>query len=147
MPTVYFDLDGTLANLYGPEDWLARLLAGDETLYADAEPLGDVREIVRELRRAGYSVGVVSWLAKGSTRAFDARVRQAKRQWVMRHFPEVCEVHIVRYGTPKRSCVQDKNGILIDDEAANVERWGSTRAYHVRDFEDVRRVVKRLCKG
>lgn len=146
MPTVYFDLDGTLADLYGPEDWLERLLAGDETLYADAEPLGDVREVVRELRRAGYSVGVVSWLAKGGTRAFDARVRQAKRQWVMRHFPEVCEVHIVRYGTPKRSCVRDKDGILIDDEAANVKRWGRL-AYHVRDFEDVRKAVKKLCKG
>lgn len=145
MPTVYFDMDGTIANLYQPSDWLERLRAGDETLYADAEPLGDVTRLIKRLRRAGYTVGVVSWLAKGSTAAFDARVRQAKRAWIMRHFPEVCEVHLVKYGTPKRSCVRDKGGILIDDEQGNVDRWGE-RAYLVRDFAEVEKVVERLCK-
>lgn len=145
MPTVYFDLDGTIANLYAPNDWLERLRAGDETLYADAEPLGDVTKLIKRLGRAGYAVGVVSWLAKGSNAAFDARVRQAKRAWIMRHFPDICEVHLVKYGTPKRSCVQDKDGILIDDEQGNVDRWGE-RAYMVRDFAEVEKVVGRLCK-
>ena len=63
----------------------------------------------------------------------------------MRHFPEVCEVHLIKYGTPKHSCVRDKGGILIDDEAANVERWGE-RAYLVRDFTEVERVVDKLCR-
>lgn len=145
MPTVYFDMDGTIADLYGPEDWLNRLLEGDETLYRDAKPLGDTRRLLMRLKRAGYRVGVVSWLAKGSSAAFDARVRQAKRAWIMRHFPEVCEVHLVKYGTPKRSCVRDKNGILIDDEQGNVERWGE-RAYLVRDFAEVEKVVEQLCR-
>ena len=145
MPTVYFDMDGTITNLYEPADWLERLRAGDETLYADAEPLGDVTKLIKRLRRAGYSVGVVSWLAKGSSAAFDARVRQAKRAWIMRHFPEVCEVHLVKYGTPKRSCVRDKGGILIDDELNNVKRWGE-RAYHVRDFAEVEKIVEQLCR-
>lgn len=145
MPTVYFDMDGTLADLYQPIDWLERLTAGDETLYADAKPLGDVTKLIKRLRRAGYAVGVVSWLAKGSSAAFDARVRQAKRAWIMRHFPEVCEVHLVKYGTPKRSCVRDKDGILIDDEQKNVDKWGE-RAYLVRDFAEVEKVVEQLCR-
>ena len=148
MPTVYFDMDGTIADLYGPEDWLNRLLEGDETLYRDAKPLGDTRRLLMRLKRAGYRVGVVSWLARSSTRAFDARVRDAKRRWLYRHFPLLDEVHIIRYGTPKRSCVNDKQGILIDDEARNVDRWkaaGST-AYLVRGFEDVERVVERLVR-
>lgn len=145
MSTVYFDMDGTIANLYEPADWLERLRAGDETLYADAEPLGDVTKLIKRLIRAGYAVGVVSWLAKGSSAAFDARIRQAKRAWIMRYFPEVCEVHLVKYGTPKRSCVRDKGGILIDDESANVERWGEG-AYLVRNFAEVERVVEQLCR-
>ena len=28
--TVYFDMDGTIADLYKPTDWLERLLRGDE---------------------------------------------------------------------------------------------------------------------
>lgn len=148
MPTIYFDMDGTIADLYGPRDWLERLLEGDESLYSDAKPLGDTRQLLMRLKRAGYRVGVVSWLAKSSTRAFDARVRAAKVRWLYRNFPQLDEVHIVRYGTPKRSCVHDKQGILIDDEAGNVDRWrsaGST-AYLVRGFEEVERVVERLVR-
>ncbi len=50
-----------------------------------------------------------------------------------------------RTETPKRSCVRDKDGILIDDEQGNVDRWGE-RAYLVQDFAEVEKVVERLCK-
>ena len=37
--TINFDLDGTLADFYGVENWLEYLEAEDTTPYAVAEPL------------------------------------------------------------------------------------------------------------
>ena len=37
--TVYFDMDGTIADLYGAKDWLPRLRAYDAKIYAEARPL------------------------------------------------------------------------------------------------------------
>lgn len=138
--TLYFDLDGTIADLYKPEDWLERLLEGDETLYRNAAPTCDLRRVEAALRRAHKFVGVVSWLAKGSTRAFDARVRRAKQIWLMQHFPIANEIHIIRYGSHKRYAA-NLDGILIDDEPQNVIAWskGGRWAVLVEDGYDVER--------
>ena len=37
MRTIWFDMDGTIANLYGVENWLPKLRAHDASPYADAE--------------------------------------------------------------------------------------------------------------
>ena len=37
--TIYFDMDGTLANFYGVENWLDYLENEDTTPYAIARPL------------------------------------------------------------------------------------------------------------
>ena len=36
---IWFDMDGTIANLYGVENWLPMLRAYDPTPYANAVPL------------------------------------------------------------------------------------------------------------
>lgn len=128
--TVYFDMDGTIADLYKPSDWLERLLRGDETLYKDAAPMCDLRRVEGALRKAHKAVGVVSWLAKGSNRAFDARVRRAKQVWLMRHFPAAKEVHIIRHGSHKRYAAK-LPGILLDDEVRNVIEWSKGKRWAV----------------
>ena len=37
--TINFDMDGTIADLYGVENWLDYLIAEDTTPYTEAEPL------------------------------------------------------------------------------------------------------------
>ena len=39
MQAVYFDMDGTIANLYNVEGWESKLRAEDASPYADASPL------------------------------------------------------------------------------------------------------------
>ena len=36
---IWFDMDGTIADLYGVENWLEMLIAEDPTPYAVAKPL------------------------------------------------------------------------------------------------------------
>ena len=65
--TINFDLDGTIANLYGVDGWLEMLIAHDETPYAIAEPLVRLNILARmlnRLQREGYRLAVLSSLAK-----------------------------------------------------------------------------------
>ena len=43
--TIYFDMDGTIADLYGVENWLPKLRAEDASPYAEATPLTDMENL------------------------------------------------------------------------------------------------------
>lgn len=130
---IVFDMDGTVADLYGVENWLPKLRNEDPTPYAEAKPLWDMDElnaVLNELRNAGHYINVVSWLSKNSTEAYKVKVRKAKREWLAEHMPtDFC--HLVQYGTPKARVIakyaETTEAILIDDEARNREAWNLGR--------------------
>lgn len=43
--SIWFDLDGTLADLYGVDNWLGKLRSEDATPYEDATPLVNMRDL------------------------------------------------------------------------------------------------------
>ena len=130
MTTIYFDMDGTLADLYGVKNWLPMLLKSDPTPYRMAEPLLDMDELrarLESLKARGYKIGIVSWLSKDGTTEYGKAVRAAKRTWLDENLGiEFDELHFVKYGTPKSRVVKDKNGILFDDELPNRLAWKGT---------------------
>lgn len=123
MRKIYLDMDGTIADLYGVENWLEDLIAGNERPYRKAERLVEEEELA-ELVADGYELAIVSWLAKNSNKEYDRKVRNAKREWLKENYPNIkfTEIHIVKYGTPKSRVVNEK-GILIDDEIPNRREW------------------------
>lgn len=126
--TIYFDMDGTLCDLYGVENWLPKLRASDPSPYADAEPLLFLSSLARRLntlRRNGYRIGIISWLSKNSTAEYDEMVTDAKLKWLRTHLRSVewDEIFILPYGTPKSSVVTDADAILFDDEKPNRDAW------------------------
>lgn len=140
---IWFDMDGTIANLYGVENWLEYLINGNEYPYANAKPLVNMSILARYLHKAqakGYTVNIVSWLAKNSTIEYDEKVINAKKEWLAKHLPSVefDEIVIVPYGVPK-STVATK-GILFDDEEPNRKEWKG-KAYNE---QDIMRVLKAL---
>lgn len=125
---IYFDMDGTIANLYGVENWLPKLRAYDASPYMDAVPmvrLSALAKRLNNLQKQGYVVGIVSWLSKDPNPAYGEAVTTAKRAWLAKHLPSVewDEIHIVPYGTPKASVVDFPMGVLFDDEKPNREAW------------------------
>lgn len=143
---IYFDMDGTIANLYAVEGWLECLIAKDTKPYREAQVMLRMATLARLLNRLqaqGYVIGIVSWLAKNSTEEYDARVAQTKIEWLAKHLPSVRfdEVHIVAYGTPKQSVVACNNGILFDDEEQNRNNWVGT-AYDVDNIIEVLKGLK-----
>ena len=130
MKKIYFDMDGTIADLYGVENWLPMLRAEDATPYRIAKPLVNITRfnvLCGLLRRQGYEIGVISWLSKESSKEYKKAVRAAKREWLKKYFP-ACgnEIHLVQYGTPKHSIVKAKGAILFDDEYKNGVSWERT---------------------
>ena len=138
---IYFDMDGTIANLYGVPNWLGHLVANDPTPYEVAKPLVNMSHLARLLNRLqaeGYHIGIVSWLSKSGTVEFNAEVIIAKRIWLKNHLPSVYwdEYKIVPYGTPKHSIVEYADGILFDDEIQNRANWTGT-AYDVDNIIEI----------
>lgn len=135
---IWFDMDGTIADLYGVKDWLPMLIASNPTPYAVAAPLVHLSTLARMLNRLqaqGYEIGVISWLSKTSTPDYDEKVKAAKLAWLARHLPSVKwnEVKIVAYGTSK--ITECGGGILFDDEDRNRNEWGKGAYHPDRIFE------------
>lgn len=128
MKTLVFDMDGTLADTYGVDGWLKMLRAEDPTPYIKAKPLYDMvllTAILWVLKNDGWRIAVTSWLAKSSTPKYDAKVKQAKIDWLRRYNFPYDELHIVEYGTIKETCTKNLGGfqILIDDDDRVRKDW------------------------
>jgi hypothetical protein len=144
--TIYFDMDGTIANLYGVENWLDYLIAKDETPYREAKPLvrmATLARLLNTIQRNGHKIGIVSWLAKNSTENYDIKVTNAKIEWLNTHLKSVQfdEIKIGKYGTPKSTMVDDVNGILFDDEEPNRNEWKGI-AYDVNNIIEILKGIK-----
>ena len=123
-----FDMDGTIANLYGVDGWLNDLQAESTRPYEIAEPLYDMKElceILNELRSNGWTVAITTWLAKDATKAYNKAVTYAKKNWLTEHGFPYDEIHCVKYGTTKANCTRKKADfqILIDDNKKVRDGW------------------------
>ena len=145
---IYFDMDGTIADLYGVDGWLKNLRAEQTRPYREAKPLLNMRKLARTLKalqNQGYHIGIVSWLSKNSTAAYDERVTAAKQKWLAAHLGSVLfdEIKIVPYGTPKQNTADFPQGVLFDDEAPNRKNWTGV-AY---DADCIMQVLESLLKN
>ena len=141
---IWFDMDGTIADLYGVEGWLDMLLNENTKPYEIAKPLVNMRELAKILNKLiekGWEIGVISWLAKNGTNDYNKKVAIAKMKWLAKHLKSVkfAKIDIVEYGTPKQI---NRNGILFDDEKQNREnRLGI--AYNVENIIQVLRELEK----
>lgn len=136
--TIYFDMDGTIADLYGVEDWLPKLRAFDASPYAEARPLmrfSTLARLLNKLQKNGYRLGIISWRSMNAPDFYDEAVTAAKLFWLNRHLPSVAwdEIHITAYGVPKHETAEEPDGILFDDNEGIRKAWTGT-AYDVENI-------------
>lgn len=125
--TIWFDMDGTIADLYGVDGWLDNLINENTRPYDIAKPLVNMAYLARLLHKAqanGYEIGIISWTSRNGSDLYNGEVALAKMVWLHKHLPSVewDEIKIVRYGTNKRTACG--GGILFDDEEPNRKAWG-----------------------
>ena len=138
--TVWFDMDGTIADLYGGNGWLEDLKDERVRPYEIARPLIDTAKLITilaKLQHRNIKVGIISWTARNGSDSYNFEVKKSKKQWLLRNFPEFSfdKVIIVPYGTNKSQFAADGD-ILFDDEEGNRNIWGKnsydeTNIFHV----------------
>lgn len=142
---ICFDMDGTIANLYGVENWLDYLKAEDPKPYRVAEPLLNLNALARRLntlQKQGHEIVVISWLSKCGSPEYDAKVTAAKKAWLSKHLHSVRfdEIHVVPYGFAKETFAHSVNDILFDDEEKNRNNW-TGKAHDVNNILKVLREI------
>lgn len=123
-----FDMDGTIADLYGVEGWLDCLNRSDTKPYDEAVPLYDMDALdalLEALKSKGYKVIVTTWLAMNGSDEYNARIRESKIAWLDKYNFPYDEIHLVKYGTTKANCTRKKGGfqILVDDNEKIRKGW------------------------
>lgn len=142
---ICFDMDGTIANLYGVENWLAYLIAEDVKPYKEAEVMVNMNSLARilnRLQRNGHEIGIISWTAKNGSKRYNKAVEEAKREWLKEHLASVKFdfIAVVPYGYNKSNFANNENDILFDDEEQNRKAWSGV-AY---DVNNIIEVLKRI---
>lgn len=143
--TINFDMDGTIADLYGVPNWLPYLEAEDTTPYEIARPLLNLSTLARKLnalQKQGYRLSVISWTSKSGSKEYNARVTEVKKVWLAEHLPSVRwdEINIVPYGTPKELFCRTPLDILFDDEERNRNGWTGI-PYDVQNIMEILREI------
>ena len=137
--TIYFDMDGTIADLYGFNGWLTYLQNEQVEPYAEAGLLVD-NEQLRNFLAAGKAVGVlfgvISWGAKNASKNYQKAIRRAKIDWLKKNnlLEYFSELHVVKHGTPKSRVAKNRTGVLIDDE---LQRWNVEKLVDANDFRNI----------
>lgn len=146
--TIWFDMDGTIADLYNVENWLPKLRAYDPSPYAEAEVIWNMSLLARylnKLQKLGYRIGIISWLSKSSNIQYDEAVTKAKREWLKLHLNSVTFdlIHITPYGVPKELWMTNTDDILFDDSEEIRNEWDG-EAYEPTEIFSV---LSSLIKG
>ena len=142
---IFFDMDGTIANLYGVENWLEYLLNKNVKPYAEAKVMLNMNSLARllnNLQKKGHKIGIISWLAKVDDEEYHKKVAEVKKNWLKKHLASVNfdQIKIVNYGYAKETFATNKNDILFDDEEQNRKNW-TGKAY---DEKNIIEVLKKI---
>ena len=138
---ICFDMDGTIANLYGVENWLTYLVAEDVKPYAEAKVLHNMSRLARLLNKAqrnGNKLVIISWTSKNGSAEYNKAVAEVKKAWLTKHLPSVRwdEINVVAYGYNKANFAKSADDVLFDDEEPNRNAW-TGKAYTERQIFEV----------
>ena len=142
---VCFDMDGTIANLYGVENWLDYLVAENVKPYKEAAVMLNMSVLARSLNRIqknGNKIAVISWTSKNGSADYNKAVAEVKKAWLKKHLPSVewDEINVVAYGYNKANFAESAEDVLFDDEEKNRNEW-TGKAYGVENILKVLRTI------
>ncbi len=124
--TIYFDMDGTLADFYHVHDWLTRIRCGDASPYEEAKPFNEYINMARFYKSIGYKVVIITCLPWYCSHDFGISVARAKRRWVYKHMPFIDGMLVVPH-THHKEAYAIEEGVLVDDDSRTLENWPWTK--------------------
>lgn len=131
MKNIYFDMDGTIADLYAYPNWLEHL-QNEQSDFERLAPMVDMvvlNVLMAELKKTDKAVfSIATWLPMNASEDFEETCADDKIEWVFAHFGTELykNMHCMKYGTPKHTCVGrklTKNDVLVDDNMEVLTEW------------------------
>lgn len=125
MKTLYFDMDGTIADLYNVDGWLKDLRDFKTRPYKEAQPIYDMEqlnELLYRFKEEGYDIEVITWAAKECDEEYLKAIHNTKADWLNKYGFPYDRMHTINYGVSKSSRAR-KRGILIDDNKLVRQEW------------------------
>lgn len=159
--TVWFDMDGTLYDLYNIPNWLERLEEKDEGVFYHGTMMYNpfrIEQAIDALIAHGWQVGVITWAPKGVEKddPFFTKVENIKRFWLKRFYPALLEnFYCLPYGESKSVCACDHwkersldpdmgVQILVDDNMLVRDEWASGWESHFKTIDATEDYTKQL---
>ncbi len=130
--TIYFDMDGTVADLYNSTGWLDKLENQEVGVFKDLAPMVDMIElenVCNRLQAQGWTIGVITWLPMRASELYEIECTEEKNLWISKHMPYVQEMYCQPYGVPKQHAPrqQSEHMVLVDDNQEVREMWENNR--------------------
>lgn len=148
---IYFDLDGTIYDLYSIPNWLQLLREEQPTAFTQGRPLfnHDFYKVVASLLSKGVQFGVITWLPMQASPEYEEICRAEKIQWCKDYLPFISTFAAQSYGTPKQQAIKSRtrNDIIIDDNLDICQMWsnGKTRtAIQVTKEKNVTQILQEI---
>ena len=159
--TVWFDMDGTLYDLYNIPGWLELLQMEEPGIFQHGQPMYNpffIQQAILALIAHGWQVGVITWAPKGvaEEEPFFIETKRAKQEWLRRHYPELLEnFYCLPYGESKSVCACDHwkersldpdmgVQILVDDNMLVRDEWVDGWETHFKAIDANNDYVKTL---
>lgn len=153
MKKIYFDMDGTVYNLYGIENWL-QMLRNEErgafTLGCALVDMVRLKEICLKLIGKGYQIGIITWLPMGASQEYMQICVEEKYLWVRNNMPYVSEFYAQEYGTPKQYAPARRAAEmwLVDDSKEVREMWVTEKQRKAIDAnENIIEALERILRN
>ena len=119
---VYLDMDGTIADLYGVENWLPRLRSEDRTIFLECEPMITENELLDYFPEDEYEIVILSMTPLGASDEYCKNVQEQKDRWLNTYFPTLTKRIYRKYGHNK-NLKNSMSAVLVDDSAPIRESW------------------------
>lgn len=148
---ICFDMDGTIADLYGVENWLPMLREENPLPYQIAKPMWDMmemRNLLLKIQQRGIEIRIITWLSMDSTEEYKAKTRQAKKEWLDKCGFPYDHFHGIAYGTRKTKPIkkylaENKTAILFDDSEIVRNTWNVGATFNPQT-ENIIEILKSL---
>lgn len=129
--TIYFDLDGTIFDLYNEEDWLNKLLTETKGLFQNLKtmfPKNEIHKVFNLLKENGYNLEVITWTPKNVSQEY-IKIVEKEKEISLKEFHQISKIHCLAYGTPKQKAPikKSKEMILVDDNLEVAEMWATPK--------------------
>ena len=144
--TIWFDMDGTIADLYGVDNWLEQITDNNERPFVVAKPLVNVKtfeRLLKKLQDSGNEIGIVTCLPKNYKKTFYKKVVRAKKEWLETHLKNIKfdKIVFLDYEDIKNQ-VNEGEDVLFDDEERHLKNWTGTAVEARYMIETIKKITK-----